>query len=205
MKLKNKSKRVLLYIVLLSVISILTIIIYNLIGNKNPEIKFGFSKKHKKIIEVISLPPIKTDKEIFNYLLKGILVRVENKPGYKINKLSNSKPVLTKGAYTLLKIIGLAFQKDAGSENYFVVTSLTRTLSDQEKLIKHNINATKKISAHSYGTSFDISYVRFNGKKEDNYALNMKLQKILITLQKKGKIFVKKERKVACFHITSRI
>jgi len=203
--MRRKRKKLLKTIFILLGLSILTIIIFYIIGNKKPEIKKNIFTKHKKVYVQKPLPPIETDKEIFNYLLKGQLVSVKEQPGYKINKLSHSKPVLTKGAYAMLRIIGLAFQKEAGGDNYFVVTSLTRTLSNQKDLTKRNINATKNISAHSYGTSFDISYVRFNGVKEDNYALKMKLGKILATLQKKGKIFVKKERKVACFHITSRI
>ena len=203
--MKLKRKRLLFNVFLLSLLTISIIIILNSIGSKSSEIKFDSYQSQKKVKKINILTPIKTKKEIYRYLIKGVLVKVEDNPGFKVNKLLNSKPVLTKGAYVILKIIGLAFQEAAGTENYFVVTSLTRTLSDQKILTKHNINATKNISAHSYGASFDISYVRFNGKKEDNYILKTKLGEILSKLEKKGKIYVKKERKVACFHITSRI
>jgi hypothetical protein len=158
---------------------------------------------HRKVAANMGLKPIKNDNEVDKMLKKGSLVKVKNKTGYKINKLTHSKPVLALEAYDLLKSIGASFRKQAGW-NYFVVTSLTRTMDDQKKLSKKDINATPNISTHSYGISFDISYVRFNGEKKENPHLKSVLVSVLYAYQKEKKIYIIEERTSSCFHITVR-
>ena len=70
-----------------------------------------------------------------------------------------------------------------------------------------NRNATHA-SAHQYGTTFDISYLKFicdsagvNRTQED---LKNLLAEILHQLRKEGRCYVKHERKQSCFHITVR-
>ena len=75
------------------------------------------------------------------------------------------------------------------------------------KLRRRNINATAN-SAHRYGTTFDISYIRFfsdtvtvERTQED---LKNLLGEILKSVRDENKCYVKFERKQGCFHITAR-
>src|SRR5690606_18914885 len=87
----------------------------------------------------------------------------------------------------------------------FTVTSVTRTLDDQQRLARVNSNAvTNKLSSHNYGCSFDISYIRFNRKKAPNARLEKMLQDILTRMQREGKIYFIKEYREKCFHVTVR-
>jgi hypothetical protein len=74
----------------------------------------------------------------------------------------------------------------------------------QKRLMRKNRNATKKVSTHCYGVSFDISYVRFNGKRGYDFLLMRKLEKILLKRQKEGRIYVLREINSKCYHITVR-
>jgi len=147
---------------------------------------------------------IDNENEINQQIRAGKLVKVKANQGFKIHELTHSKAVLNKAAYNILKEIGVAFSETANDGDYFMVTSLTRPLSLQSKLRKTNINATKGISTHSYGASFDISYVRFNGVKEFNPKLQEMIESILFDYQKAHKIFVLREVKSACYHVTVR-
>lgn len=146
---------------------------------------------------------LKDSEQIQRELANGNLVEVSNGSGYVINKLNYSEPVLLKSSYEILKEIGKTFQEQ-NKGNYFTVTSLTRSVKSQKKLSKTNLNATKNTSTHSYGASFDISYIRFNGIKQNNKTLKQNLEKILIDLQKEKKIYLIYERKTSCYHVTVR-
>jgi hypothetical protein len=71
-------------------------------------------------------------------------------------------------------------------------------------LRRRNTNAAKDESSHCYGVSFDISYIRYNGKREWDYERTQKLEAILAKMQEDGEIYVLKERKQSCFHISVR-
>lgn len=142
--------------------------------------------------------------EIQAYLNSGKLVKIENKQGYVINSLTHSKAVLNKKSAKILEQIGQQFYADTDGQSYFTVTSLTRSNESQKILRKRNLNATKNISTHCYGASFDISYMRFNGVKEWNDPLKVKLEFILAKLQNEGKIYVLREKRSACYHITTK-
>jgi hypothetical protein len=77
-------------------------------------------------------------------------------------------------------------------------------MDQQKKLYRRNRNATAGNSSHSYGVSFDISYIRFNGKKAFNYKAQKQLEAVLNYFQEINKIYVIKERKQNCYHITVR-
>ena len=81
-----------------------------------------------------------------------------------------------------------------------------------KRLRKGNINASDK-SAHRYGTTFDISYKRFDQvPAPDGYplqpvredTLKMVLAEVLRDLKQQGDCYVKYELKQGCFHITAR-
>lgn len=65
-------------------------------------------------------------------------------------------------------------------------------------------------SAHRYGTTFDISWVRYTKIDEkdtlniDNDRLKMVLASVLRDQRKADRCYIKHERKQGCFHITVR-
>ena len=82
-------------------------------------------------------------------------------------------------------------------------------MSDVKKLRKSNINSSKN-SAHLYGTTFDISWVRYTKTDKDdpidldNGQLKMVLASVLRDLKRENRCYVKHERRQGCFHITVR-
>jgi hypothetical protein len=84
-----------------------------------------------------------------------------------------------------------------------------RTQADVSFLQKSgNVNATSN-SCHCYGTTFDLAYYRYDKvtrtneyMHEDN--LKLVLGQVLLNEQRAGRIYVKYEKKQACFHITVR-
>lgn len=148
-----------------------------------------------------SIQFIRSDKDIEKYISEGKLVSVSKDKGFRIHKLSHSEPVLSEKAKSILLQIGNEFSKNTDGQ-YFTVTSLTRSNESQKKLSKVNLNASKGISSHCYGASFDISYVRFNGRKGNNQVLQKELENLLIKFQEENKVYVIYERQNSCYHIT---
>jgi len=157
---------------------------------------------HRNVAKLSPAGLIIDNNSIDILLEAGKLVKVNSSSGYRIGRLQYSKSVLTDSASIVLKLIGKEFELKLGKGKYFVVTSLTRTIKQQKMLSKINSNATKGVSTHCYGVSFDISYVRFNGKRGHNSKLRNILSNILLDLQKKGVIYIINERNNNCFHIT---
>ncbi|MCC8153726.1 MAG: DUF5715 family protein [Tannerellaceae bacterium] len=132
---------------------------------------------------------------------------------YEVEPLTHSLPFLVPEAEILLRDIGKNFQDTLQNLNaplYKIkVTSVTRTASDIKSLQKGNINSTDN-SAHLYGTTFDISWVRYTkiDVKDtldiDSDRLKMVLAMVLRDLQKENRYYIKHERKQGCFHITVR-
>lgn len=143
--------------------------------------------------------------EHFNHLIEEKKLELIDKGnGYEVMELTHSHPYITSYSKVILEELGLAFQTLTESESYFMLTSVTRTPDQQSSLRRRNTNATKGISSHSYGASFDISYIRFNGKKNWSRKNQKKLEKVLEEFQDAGKIFFIKERKQSCYHVTVR-
>lgn len=132
------------------------------------------------------------------------LVPVSQGTGYLVDELTHSHPFVTPRSKVILEEIGQAFQSLTKQESFFTVSSVTRTPEQQQNLRKRNRNATAGISSHSYGVSFDISYIRFNGKKGGNRSAQKDLETVLNEFQAANKIFFIKERKQSCYHVTVR-
>jgi hypothetical protein len=130
------------------------------------------------------------------------LVIVTKGAGYETMALTHSHPYITLHSKIVLEELGQAYQKLSSVGSFFTLSSITRTPQQQKSLRKRNKNATSGISSHSYGVSFDISYIRFNGKKGSNRAAQKNLEKILNNFQDSNKIFFLKERRQSCYHIT---
>ena len=94
---------------------------------------------------------------------------------YEVEEHTHSIPYLIPQAAELLHDIGKNFQDSLTNLNaslYKVkVTSVTRTVTDVKKLKKRNSNSSVN-STHQYGTTFDISWVRYT-KVDEKDTLNI--------------------------------
>jgi hypothetical protein len=160
--------------------------------------------KHLYAAEYNGFGLIESENHFKNLIEEQKLVQVDKGAGYEVMDLTHSHPFITPYSKTILEELGLAFQELTDDESYFTLTSVTRTPEQQKSLRRRNRNATSGLSSHSYGVSFDVSYIRFNGKKSWNRKTQKKLEKILNEFQKSEKIFFIKERKQSCYHVTVR-
>lgn len=142
--------------------------------------------------------------------LKKKLNLIESNEYYLVDELTHSIPYLTDDAKRLLDDMGKMFQQSLLKAGYrphrFIVTSLLRTRDDVERLRKVNGNAAKN-SSHMYGTTFDLSWSRYNrvsmdGNPIDNDTLAAYLGEVIYMLRRQGRCVVIYERNQHCFHIT---
>lgn len=172
------------------------------------EVEIKVAKKityedHLHEAESFDIPLILNNEQMDSLVLANHLLAVpEEGEGYKIQKLTHSKAYLNETSYLILKEISSIFYKETGVE--LSISSLTRTLENQNKLRRVNSNAAKGDSSHNYGASFDISYAKYGDKIGRNYANEKLLQTILEEFAADGKIYFIKERRQPCFHITVR-
>lgn len=146
--------------------------------------------------------------EVGKYGLK----RIETNELYKVDPLTHSAPYLVPKAKDFLDELGEAFQDSLYNRGYdrrhrFIVTSVYRTENHIKRLRRSgNVNASKN-SCHQYGTTVDITYVRFD-KPEEYCANDPKLLQLLMQtvydMHQAGRCYVKYERKQSCLHITVR-
>ena len=173
-------------------------------SNKKPkkhEIKRTY-KAHVVAAASHGVLPILNSKQLNSYVKKKKLSAAKCNKGCTINKLTHSKAYLVPQANKVLNEIAKTFY--AKTKSSFTVTSLTRTIADQHRLRSVNSNATHGLSAHNFGASYDISYIRFNGKKAPNARLEKALEAVLAQYQRQGKIYYIKEKWQSCFHVTVR-
>ncbi|MCM1107793.1 MAG: DUF5715 family protein [Clostridium sp.] len=148
---------------------------------------------------------------------KKELVYVGSNPFYTIDKhMNRSIPYLVPQASELLQRISRNFLDSLAIKGIplhtLIVTSVLRTEEDVRKLRRHNTNATEQ-SCHRYGTTFDISYSRYNTVSSPdgpqrravrNDSLKWVLSEVLRDLREQGFCYVKHEVKQGCYHITVR-
>lgn len=140
------------------------------------------------------------------------LQHIETNKLYKVDPLIHSAPYLVPKAKSFLDDLGEAFQDSLYNRGYdrrhrFIVTSVYRTENHIKRLRRSgNVNASKN-SCHQYGTTVDITYVRFD-KPEEFRANDPKLLQLLMQtvydMRQAGRCYVKYERKQSCLHITVR-
>lgn len=161
-------------------------------------------KKHLNAAKSHNLELVKDKKHLNKLVSRGKLVPVKQRGyGWRVADLTHSHSYLIPKGQQVLRDIAREFVRETG-QNFFVVTSLTRTLHDQDRLRGVNGNASSNDSAHNYGASFDISYVRFNHNLATNTKLDQQLNKILTSFQKQGRIYFVKERLSRCYHVVVR-
>lgn len=166
---------------------------------------------HIDAAQRIGIDPVSSREEAKKISRK--LVEIETCDEYELDKLTHSIPFLVPEAAKLIEEIGNNFNeqlKELNAPEYkIIVTSVTRTEKDVKKLKKRNGNASNN-SAHLYGTTFDVSWVRFK-KIDESDTLNipqdklkMVLAGVLKDLRKQDRCYIKHERRQGCFHITAR-
>ena len=164
--------------------------------------------------QVLGVPPVK-DRDAAEHSKKK-LVKLEDTDSYVVDSLTHSIPYLVPSAKELLDRIGQNFLDSLSSKglnpNKLVITSVLRTEDDVAKLRKRNLNASEN-STHRYGTTFDISYIRFStvsppGEPQrravSDDTLKYVLSEVLRDLREQGRCYIKYEVKQSCFHITLR-
>jgi hypothetical protein len=159
-------------------------------------------------------PPFATNEELelqIDSLLKNnILVELQSNDLYKIKRLRHSHPYLTPNTAQMINEIATRFNekiKEYKVGDYrIMLTSLLRTEETQNKLSKRNVNAAS-LSAHYFATTIDISYKDFYNVEKDSvegkWEAIQALSKVLSDMREECKLLALRERKQACFHITS--
>ncbi len=147
---------------------------------------------------------IKNDAELQYGLSVSKLVEVSDGRGYRIDRLKFSNAVLLPEVRDLLENMGNDYAdalKGTDSEGtVFRVTSMTRTNNQQRSLRKRNRNATKSLSTHSYGASFDIAFMDRANDDDNCNRPTREIQKLLLRYQNEGRILLIPEG--GCMHIT---
>ena len=144
------------------------------------------------------------------------VAQIESNERYAVDSLTHSIPYLIPGAAALLDTIGQNFLDSLASKglnpNRIIVTSVLRTEKDVKRLRRRNTNASSN-STHAYGTTFDISWKRFQKVEDEDGrpmqdvgadTLKLVLAEVLRDLRRADRCYVKYEIKQACFHITTR-
>lgn len=161
-------------------------------------------EEHLGVAGKQGLELIRNDYHLFQKVFESGLVKIEKGKGYQVDTLTHSFPYLTPTSKEILEEIGLAYEGLAGKDQFFTISSATRTEEQQNALKRRNRNATDGESSHSFGVSVDISYIRFNGIRNWDGNAQKNLETVLNHFQQTGKIYVIKERKQSCYHITFR-
>lgn len=150
----------------------------------------------------LGIDPPETREDIEH--MKGKLVKLSDTRYYSLLELRSSSPFLVPRAADFLTALGRLMQEYNGTKSRFYISSVLRSKEDVQKLGHINGNATDN-STHSYGTTFDITYSRFDVKgntTEDQIKLD--LARALYDMQSMGYCYVKYERRQPCFHVTVR-
>ena len=161
----------------------------------------------------IGIKPFKNTEDAAN--IKQLKL-IESNEHYTVEELTHSVPYVIPQAAKLIDDIGINFLDsltNKGLNPYrIIITSVTRSQEQQKQLSKSNINATEN-STHCYGTTFDISWKRFeqvadkDGRPMQEVGadtLKMVLSEVLRDARLAKRCYIKYERKQGCFHITTR-
>lgn len=164
--------------------------------------------RHMESANRLGIKPIGSLKDVWH--LHQPIEKVSTCADFVVDDLTHSYAYLVPDAAHLLHEIGSAFRDSLTSRGYSeyrpIVTSVLRTMESVKRLKRGNVNSVEN-SAHLYGTTFDISHVRFNkvndqGRNCSEGELKRVLAEVLLDLRDRHRCWVKHERKQACFHIT---
>jgi hypothetical protein len=167
---------------------------------------------------------------------EGRLVQLPDSTDYwVVDSLTQSSPYLTPDAGAMLVEVGKRFQARLDSLGLprfrFEVTSVMRTAESQADLRRINANASRIVSAHEFGTTLDISHLRFAAPANpipaaprggldrtevarlyseqldstavhNAPALRAVLGRVIREMKNEGKLLVMMERRQAVYHMT---
>jgi hypothetical protein len=165
---------------------------------------------------------------------QGRLVALEDSTRYWVLRdLEHSVPFVTPDAKAMLQEVGRRFHArldSLGLPRYRMqVTSVLRTAETQADLRQSNANASQGVSAHEFGTTLDVSHVRFTAPaasrvasnpelaaqarqmeagmleeaaKEHAAALQAELGRVLREMRAEGKLRVMMESRQPVYHMT---
>ena len=158
--------------------------------------------------ERIGIKPIRSIADA--YFTRRPLVKIKSCQWYTLEELNYSMPYLVPEAASLLETIGRNFndslKRHNASGHRMRVTSVLRSPHSVKKLRRVNGNATDS-STHQLGTTFDISYARFDhdgkSRRVSDEELKLILAQVLRDLRAQNKCMIKYEIKSPCFHITA--
>lgn len=139
------------------------------------------------------------------------IVKVKTCDDYLVDDLHYSMPYLVPCAAKLLHDIGRAFRdtiKARGGKEYRIkVTSMLRSTYSVSRLQRVNMTATSN-SCHLYGSTFDISWSKFDCR-DSSYVISLEslkniLAEIVYDKREQGLCYAIFEARSGCFHITAR-
>jgi hypothetical protein len=150
-------------------------------------------------------------KDIYHLVASEHLVEIEANEYCMLDTMYYSYPFLTPETKVLIEEIGERFHRKLENTSLecsrFTLTSMLRTTNSISRLRKRNRNAIKN-SAHLHGTTFDISYKQFWGKKKYSFAEILYLQDVLAKtiseLRDEKRCFATYEQWQTCFHVVCR-
>ncbi len=166
--------------------------------------------------------------EVARLRRSGRLVELEDTTSYWVLRdLTHSVPLSTPSARGMLLEASRRFQArmdEMGLPRFrLTVTSVLRTDESQADLRKGNANAAAGVSTHEYGTTMDISHIRFappaatglppelaqlqdslmeDVAKRHATALQGELGRVLGQMRREGKVKVMMERQQPVYHTT---
>ena len=176
---------------------------------------FGdLNEKHLNVAQAIGIRALSSREEAEK--MKEQLQLITTNELDAVDSLTHSIPYLIPGAANLLDTIGHNFLDSLTAKglnpNKIIVTSVLRTQDDVKRLRRRNGNASPN-SAHFYGTTFDVSWKRFQKIEDEDGrplqdvsadTLKLVLSEVLRDLREADKCYIKYELKQGCFHITTR-
>ena len=186
--------------------------------------------------------PPASRQDIAELIAQDDLVRLEDGRFYELEPMTHSVPAVVEPASDMLDELGRLFHSTLEDEGIpelsdgkphftFVISSGTRSLTDQRSLRGVNSNAASN-SAHQFGTTVDILYTRFGYQPEGEYEvpagdlydseiltdilnerfaefaltyedeLAAELGRALLEMQDEGDVVAVYERRQPVFHIT---
>lgn len=166
--------------------------------------KDDYTRLHRPLaIKTTNNGYIKNQQILNQFLQNKKIVEIEEGDGYYIQNLAHSSKHLTPLAYKRLKELGTLYRSfitiEKEKKSYFIISSMTRDESQQNEVrVSNPRTATKDLSTHSFGVSFDIALLK-SMSNNCNHCCDA-LSKALTKMQKEGKILICSES--SCIHIT---
>ncbi len=181
----------------------------NIVAGRLKDIFNDSNSLQLQAAQAIGIDPVVDLRSAFN--MKRPIVKVSTCKYYYVATMRDGMPYLVPKAAQLLNQIATAFHDTIvarGGKDYRLrVNSMLRTDYSVANLQKHNQNASSQ-SCHRYGTTFDISYSKFDcidpSYVIDQESLKNILAEIIYDFRARGKCYAIFESKQACFHVTAR-